>query len=442
MKDSLSYWRTYRAVATIRHKLLPKQHDFVSSESREVLYSGAYAAGKTRALCYRLVTRAQVPGSREGICRKHLVTLKASTLRTLLEPDGNTPAVLPVGSYSHNKSEKVIRIHGGGEIVYFGLDDPQKIGSYNLTGCAVDEAVELTRQDWSMLIGRIRLDVGIPNSLYAVCNPGPPSHWLAERFGLAMGHEAKAGCDVIHTQTMDNSFLPQDYVESLTTLGGVAYRRFVLGEWCASDGLVYDRWDRQSHLAERDGEVDHYIIGVDVGYRNPTALLLVGRDNDDNLHVEREWYRTQQLEADTIAKCVEWQERFDPEVFVVDPSAAGFIEALRTSGLHVQPANNKVYDGIQTVQGRLALQEERPTLTVDPRCENTIREFESYEWISNTDGLTDKPRKENDHAMDALRYAAVHLDGAGVGVSLEVFDSGSGRDLADIEWHFAGEDID
>ena len=426
---------------TIRHRLLPKQYDFVQSESREVLYSGAYAAGKTRALCYRLVSRAQVPGSREGLCRKHLVTLRASTLRTLLEPDGSAPPVLPPDTYSHNKSDRTIKIRGGGEIVYFGLDDPQKIGSYNLTGCAIDEAVELSAEDWQMLIGRIRLDVGVPNSLYAVCNPGAPSHWLAERFGLALGHQAKDGCEVIHTKTTDNSFLPKDYIESLTTLGGVAYRRFVMGEWCASDGLVYDRWDRMIHLTEQD-DVGNYIVGIDVGYRNPTALLLVGRDRDDRIHVEREWYKTQQLEADIVAKCLDWSKRFSPEVFVVDPSAAGFIETLRSNGLNVAAANNKVFEGIQSVQGRLQVQQDGPSITVDPRCSNLMREFESYEWLSSHSGLTDKPRKENDHAMDALRYAIVHLDGAGVGVTLEVFDSTSERELADIEYYFDDGDDD
>jgi len=426
---------------TIRHRLLPKQYDFVQSKSREVLYSGAYAAGKTRALCYRLVSRAQVPGSREGLCRKHLVTLRASTLRTLLEPDGSAPPVLPPNTYSHNKSDRTIKIRGGGEIVYFGLDDPQKIGSYNLTGCAIDEAVELSADDWQMLIGRIRLDVGVPNSLYAVCNPGAPSHWLAERFGLALGHQAKDGCEVIHTKTTDNSFLPKDYIESLTTLGGVAYRRFVMGEWCASDGLVYDRWDRMIHLTEQD-DVGNYIVGIDVGYRNPTALLLVGRDRDDRIHVEREWYKTQQLEADIVAKCLDWSKRFSPEVFVVDPSAAGFIETLRSNGLNVAAANNKVFEGIQSVQGRLQVQQDGPSITVDPRCFNLMREFESYEWLSGHSGLTDKPRKENDHAMDALRYAIVHLDGAGVGVTLEVFDSTSERELADIEYYFDDGDDD
>jgi PBSX family phage terminase large subunit len=429
-------------MGTIKHKLLPKQFDFVASDAREVLYSGAYAAGKTRALCYRLVSRAQHPGSREGLCRKHLVTLKASTLRTLLEPDGSAPPVLPPGSYSHNKSEKVIRIVGGGEIVYFGLDDPQKIGSYNLSGVAVDEAIELDLADWHMLIGRMRLDVGLPASLYAVCNPGHPSHWLAERFGLALDFKAKDGCEVIHTKTTDNCFLPADYVESLTTLTGVAFRRFVEGQWCASDGLVYDHWDRLVHVQDRDADQQRYIIGMDAGYRNPSVMLLIGIDRDDRLHVGREWYKTQQLECDVAAKAREWQEQFEPEVFVVDPSALSLIEAMKSEGLHVQAAKNAVFDGIQAVQQRLRSEPEvGPLMTVDPRCENTIREFESYEWMGNDAHQVDKPVKENDHALDSLRYAVVHLDGFGAGVSLDVYDGKGGDFLRELDLVF-GEDDD
>ena len=425
----------------IRHKLLPKQYDFVSSESREVLYSGAYAAGKTRALCYRLVARAQTPNSREGIARKHLVTLKASTLRTLLEPDGNAPPVLPPGTYTHNKSSRSIKIHGGGEIVYSGLDDPQKIGSYNLTGVAVDEAVELKFEDWQMLMGRIRLDVGLRNSLYAVCNPGPPSHWLAERFGLALDHKAKEGCEVIHTKSVDNVFLPRDYIESLTSLTGVAYKRFVEGIWCASDGLIYDRWDRMVHVQERDKDSVRYIVGCDAGYRNPSVLLLVGIDKDDRLHIEREWYRTQQLEIDVANKAKEWQDKFDPDCFVVDPSALSLIEAMKAQGIHVTQAKNPVFDGIQAVQQRLRSEPEvGPLVTVDPRCENTIREFESYEWMGDKEMNADKPRKENDHAMDALRYAIVHIDGLKAGVTLDVFDSNKGEFLRDLELAFGGDD--
>ena len=51
---------------TIEHKLLPKQYDFVGDEkAREILYSGAFAAGKTRSLCFKLVKRASVVGQED-----------------------------------------------------------------------------------------------------------------------------------------------------------------------------------------------------------------------------------------------------------------------------------------------------------------------------------------------------------------------------------------
>jgi hypothetical protein len=96
-------------------KILPKQADFLQATERHVLYSGAVGAGKTRALCLKIAMRASFPGSREGLCRKHLVTLKATTLKTLLEGDGDMPPVLPAGYYQHNKSEKTIKLDGGGE---------------------------------------------------------------------------------------------------------------------------------------------------------------------------------------------------------------------------------------------------------------------------------------------------------------------------------------
>ena len=84
--------------------LLPAQLDFIRAKQREVLYSGAFGAGKTRALCMKLVTRlVGNPGAREGLARKHLVSLKATTLRTLLEQDGKLPPVLPAGTYEHNR---------------------------------------------------------------------------------------------------------------------------------------------------------------------------------------------------------------------------------------------------------------------------------------------------------------------------------------------------
>ena len=98
-------------------EVLPQQLRFLTSDAREVLYSGAFGAGKTRAICLRCAMRASVQGAREGLCRKTVVALKRSTLKTLLEPDGLLPPILPQGSYEYKKIDGEIRIHGGGTII-------------------------------------------------------------------------------------------------------------------------------------------------------------------------------------------------------------------------------------------------------------------------------------------------------------------------------------
>ena len=121
----------------LKVQLLPKQLLFMEDmHTRHLLYSGAFAAAKSRALCWKLFVRASRKGAVEFLCRKTLVSLKKSTLKTLLEPDGDLPPVLEPGTYTHNKSEGIIRINGGGQIMYFGLDDPNKLGSVNGTGPA------------------------------------------------------------------------------------------------------------------------------------------------------------------------------------------------------------------------------------------------------------------------------------------------------------------
>jgi phage terminase large subunit len=416
--------------------LLPKQLEFLRATEREVLYSGAYGARKTRALCYKLATRAQVPKSREAVCRKTAKSLKATTLLSLLEGDGEEPPVLPRGSYTHNKQESVIRIHGGGEIRYFGLDDPDKIGSYNVSGVAVDEVVETTEQDYTQLRGRIRLQAKIPqrlqgafpgakklpNQIYGACNPGPPSHYLAVRFGLAGGHQAAENCRALQTNTPENFFLDPDYIADLATLEGLAYRRFYLGEWAGSEGLVYDTWDREIHVRDREGPWARTIIACDDGYKNPMAAALMRADSDGRVHVEAGTYRSGLLMPNKVAVVRELAELAGSrlEEVVVDPSAADLIAALDDAGFSTKKADNAVFDGIVRVQSALGVQDDgAPRLTVSPEFSDAIREFETYEWKPNTGGqpgYQDVPRKQDDHAMDAIRYGVAELSEEAIGL--------------------------
>jgi phage terminase large subunit len=109
-----------------------------------------------------------------------------------------------------------------------------------------------------------------------------------------------------------------------------------------------------------------------------------------------------------------WKEEHQSiDCFVVDPSSAGLRASMRNVGLDAIPANNAVFTGIQSVAGRLCNDPSgKPRLVVHRQCSNLLREFGSYEWMSNQDGSSkDQPKKEHDHALDALRYSIVHIDG-------------------------------
>ena len=135
--------------------------------------------------------------------------------------------------------------------------------------------------------------------------------------------------------------------------------------------------------------------------------LVICEDEKGRLHVADEFYRTKQLEQEVIEQARRFVRMWSPSTFVVDPSAAALRETMRRDGLSEVAGNNDVLGGIARVQKRFTMDSDgEPMLTIDPGCTNLINELGVYEWMPGKD----KPRKENDHACDALRYAMMHVD--------------------------------
>jgi len=153
------------------------QSDFIESPAARVLFSGAFGAGKSVALCTKaLKLSLDYPGNFGLICRKVRATLAQTTIKTFFE------LVCPrelIADY--NKSEGLVTLTNGSQILFGGLDDPLKLGSLNLGWCGIDEAIETTEEDWKMLEGRLRLP-NVLHQIFAATNPGPPSHYLYRIF--------------------------------------------------------------------------------------------------------------------------------------------------------------------------------------------------------------------------------------------------------------------
>ena len=272
-----------------------------------------------------------------------------------------------------------------------------QIRGMTLAGAYCDEVTLYPENFWVMLLTRL----SYPGAkVFATCNPDNPTHYIKENY---IDRADELDCAVWNFLLTDNTHLGQEYLDNITReFTGVFYERYILGKWVKAEGLVYPMFDNVVQTEDR--AYTEYYVSMDYGTMNPTAMLLFGL-YDGVWYVVKEFYHsgrdTNQQKTD--AEYYEDLERLcgDRKIsrVYIDPSAASFITLVRQKGkFPVQKADNTVIDGIR----RTAQVIDERRLLVNDCCKNTIKEFGLYSWDEESE--VDEVIKENDHAMDALRY--------------------------------------
>lgn len=376
---------------------------------REILLSGAYGSAKTRTLCGRAVWRVQHPKSRICITRKTHTSLLATTVRTLLEPDGDLPAVLPPGTYDYQQMKGRLHVRGGGELVFRGCDNQLQLGSEQFSDILVDEGIETDESEYIMLLGRMRLRFELPDgsenfrSICTATNPGDPSHYLYTRF---YSH-TKPNRLCVESNTKQNYYLPDDYKESLDELHGVFRDRYYLGMWVAFEGAIFPMFLAERHIVHNGGPFDHYVGGVDCGLNHPNVVRVHGCwINSPRSHVLSEFHERGIVSPKFVALCVGAAQHWSPMTFVIDSAAADVAEQMREAGLTVVLAEKDVLPGIRGLQNDLVGTEiGGPLLTMEPTCKAGNEEYPLYRWQEDRE----EPVKTKDDAIDADRYARNYI---------------------------------
>lgn len=376
--------------------LYPRQHEFVWSEDRFTAFIGGIGSGKSYAGAVKALLHCDRPS---------LGLVVAPTYRMLYDATWRTYRdVAGPLLWKFNKTDFIARI-GRAEVLFRSADEPDKLRAINAHWAHVDEASLCPAETYEIVMGRLRAG-GEAGPLWLTFTPKGRAHWT---------YRVLSEMTVFRAATRDNPYLAEEFVESLERIyAGDFARQELLGEFVSFEGLVYDEFDRSVHVRERDCEWKRVVAGVDAGYTNPSVVLVAGVDGDDRVHVLDEYYRRRVLQSDFVADVKRLAEEHRVERFFVDPSAAGLIAEMRAAGLAVSPAQHDVMAGIMAVKGRLRVQADGlPRLTLSPRCVNAIAEFESYVWSDKR--ARDEPLKQNDHAMDALRYLVMSI-GRKVGI--------------------------
>lgn len=417
------------------HKLdtskIPSQRRFMESQAPELMYSGAFAAGKTRILLEKgLFLSLKYPGNVGAVMRKTLVALKHTTMETLWR-DVLTPELYKYYGCEFNKQSQILTFGNGSKIFFLGIDEPIKVGGLEVGWIGIDEAVELDEEDYIMLLGRCRL-TSLGNGLklpfrqvFLATNPGPDTHYLYKRFYIDKHGE------VVESSSLENPFLPADFIERLKTFTGSYRERYVLGRWIGFEGLVYDNW------SGRDMVISSFPIpkewkrfrAIDYGYTNAFSCQWWAVCPDEpfwweqgyrGMYLYRQIYMTQR----TVPEHAEVINSYDEFISgTVSDWDAGDRALLQQHGIGTIKAIKDIVPGIQVVyneitNGRVqifrdSLIEKDTTLSSSSQPTSTEDEFALYRWadIPKNKNQKEIPQDKNNHGMDALRYMVATIGG-------------------------------
>lgn len=207
-----------------------------------------------------------------------------------------------------------------------------------------------------------------------------------------------------HFTSYDNPFLsPAEIQKMKEEYPEDRFAQEVLGEFRKREGLVYKGFRRETHVINElpeDLEVMYTLGGVDWGHTHPAAVLTIKKDYDGNYYITDEFYEVGRTEEDIIDYTVSCGFN---KVYPDSENASG-CAGLKKRGVNVKEvkkSKGSVQSGISKVQELL----KQNRLKVLSNCVNTIQEFEAYSYPDDKDKLSNEnPIKENDDAMDAMRY--------------------------------------
>lgn len=375
---------------TIEVNLYPIQDQFVFDESRYVAFVAGRNSGKTFSGALKAYLWARKGGLGIIAAPNFPMLIHGAQRQFLHRLD-----TLGI-EYRQNKTEGWIYIYTyNAEVLFATLESESRVRGPNFTWGWVDELDYLADATvWKALKGAVR--DGDSPQLFATTTPkGKRIVWQEWILDADNNHK------LYKATTYDNPFSgSDDYVGGLG-YSGRFFEQEINASFVSFEGLVYDGFDREQHIATVDCAEWRTVFGVDVGSRNPTAILVIRIAGDDRVHIEAERYQRNMSSSDILDAVRTDADARNPETIYIDPSAAGYIRDLQRESYPVVKANNDVLEGIGRVTDVIA-----HGFTIDPSCVQTIAEFESYRFPDGgRQGSVDKPVKENDHAMDAFRYA-------------------------------------
>lgn len=377
------------------------------SDMDGIIADGAIRSGKTLSMSLSYVIWAMTNFNQQnfGMCGKTIGSFRRNVLfwlKLMLKSRGYKVV--------DHRADNLIEITKENTTNFFyifgGKDERSQdlIQGITLAGCFFDEVALMPESFVNQATGRCSVD---GSKFWFNCNPDGPYHWFKVNW---IDKQVEKNILYLHFTMDDNLSLSEKIKARYKAMySGVFYQRYIKGLWVVAEGVIYDMFDKTKHIVESITDLlkDTYYVSCDYGTQNATVFLLWCKNREGKWICVKEYYysgrdevsqKTNTQYADDLKKFL---GNIKPKAIIIDPSAASFIAELKKRGYKIKKAKNDVIDGIRFVASLLNKEE----IAFSKECKNTILEFNSYIWdVKASEKGEDKPIKQHDHAMDAVRY--------------------------------------
>lgn len=375
-----------------------------------IIADGAIRSGKTvsMSLSFVLWAMSSFSGQNFAMCGKTIGSFRRNVLfwlKLMLKSRGYAVT-------DHRADNLVVISRGDAENYFYifgGKDERSQdlIQGITLAGVFFDEVALMPESFVNQATGRCSIE---GSKFWWNCNPDGPYHWFKQNW---IDRREEKHLLYLHFTMDDNLSLSETVKQRYCGMySGVFYKRYIQGLWCMAEGIIYDMFSEDRHVRKLKDFVGQLIghnryVSCDYGTQNATVFLLWEKGLDGIWYCTREYYYSgrdagkQKTDSQYADDLEEWLNGTRIRGIIVDPAAASFIAELRKRGHKVMKAKNDVEDGIRLVSTLLNLGK----IIFEEGCVNTRKEFASYIWDEKAaERGEDKPMKQFDHAMDAMRY--------------------------------------
>ena len=374
---------------------LPALRDY---KTRYEVYYGGAGSGKSHFVFQKVIIKALSAKRKVLVIRKVGRTLKDSVFQMTLDTLSkfNILSLCKV-----NNTNYAITLPNKSQILFKGLDDNEKIKSIaGITDIVIEEATELTQDDFTQLDLRLRAKVE-DLQIFLMFNPISKQNWCFKYF---FANGAPANTKILKTTYKDNRFLPEEYIRSLERMektNPTYFRIYALGEFATLDKLVFNNWKvEEFNHAEIKGQL---LIGLDFGFVNDISALVASLmvESEKRIYIFKTYGETGKTNKE-LANIIT-ALGFNKSVIVADAAEPKSIDEIKKAGINKIRACKKGADSI--IHGIQQLQNYQ--IIVHPSCTGIITELENYAWQKDkhSNEYINKPIDDFNHYIDALRYS-------------------------------------